>query len=804
MPPKSLIDQATSDATVVLPKKKAGRIPSPDTWKIGSVIGERYRLNAVFSGAMGHVYIADHLQWGIPMAIKVPRPEVMQSKEGVNRILNEANGWINLSLHPNIAACYFVKKQQKAVQIFIEYVNGGTLLDWIQKKRLHNLRDALTVAIQCCNGFEYTHSKNIIHRDIKPQNILLNREGLVKITDFGIVRSLEADCSTSNKTLTPFTTKDSDETIGFRGTPNYASPEQLHNTHTVDKRTDIYSFGLCLWMLFCGKRPYRKNTETQCPDPESHISHQPLSQSLQTVLKKCVQHNPDNRFNTFTEIRNALHQVFIDNFKVSCPFATMGPVTLQAEHLNNRAVSLTELGKAKEARNTLHKALELNDNLPEAVTNLHLLTWRCTKLDTSLLLRRTNTALKRFPDFLPLQELNTEIKENIPAKRYVHPELSLCSPATPMELFQTNQLQESIRSNIKSLAQEKQYEKCFSSLKKFWQEKGFGHDLYIEKIYTNLAKKGQPVKLLGVQRKKLVRLNSPIHFLCFNKKTSRLIAASNTGHFFSGILPTDWFIGDRKLPFLKEQKSFKVLTSTITALDICPSGTYTAIGMENGTIVLRSLASNKQKTIHTEDSPVTSLLFSQNNRWLVISFKSGIVLFFDLKDNKKYPFNTSFNVTAMLPLLDGLQFALGTDLGSIQLWDFKQKKMLHEIEGHVLPIKDLALSHNGKLFTSSSEDRMMRIWNLNKKNCKQTIEDNEDIVNTIFMSDDNFSLVTGCHTDLIKIWDYNNGSLLHSTDGRGDGILSLTKGLSHTSFLSGNINGTLILWKPIYDLQFNA
>ena len=802
MTPQHRKKQLPDDATVMLTPELPKDVKSPETWQIGDIIGNRYKLNAVFSGAMGHVYIADHLQWGLPMAIKVPRPEVIQSKEGVNRILTEANGWIKLSLHPNIAACYFIKKQQKTVQIFIEYVNGGTLLDWIQKKRLNNLRDALTIAIQCCNGFEYTHSKNIIHRDIKPQNILLSREGLVKITDFGIVRYLE-ETPAKHQPITLSSQTTNDATIGFRGTPNYASPEQLRNTHTVDKRTDIYSFGLCLWMLFCGKRPYSHNTMTECPEPESNISHQPLSTSLQTILKKCVQHNPCDRYNTFTEIRNDLHTIFIDQFKVSCPYATMGPVKLQAEHLNNRAVSLAELGKMQEARNYLHKALELNDNLPEAVSNLHLLTWRCTKLAASLMKKRTQAALQRFPNFAPLQQLNTETKNRTLTTRHCHPELTLCSPATPMELFQTNQIQESIRTNIKSLAKSKQYQQCFASLKKFWQQKGFGHDLYIEKIYTTLSQIGLPQKLLGVQRKKLIRLKAPIDFLQFNQQTSRIVAASSMGQFFTGILPHNWYIDQQLKPFLQDQTTFTLQTSPITALDICSSGSYIAIGLKNGTIILHALATGIQKTIHTEGHSVTSMLFSQNNRWLVTSFQSGKVLFLDLKNNNKYPFTTPFKVSTILSLQDGLRFGLGTDFGSIQVWDFKQKKMDYEIDGHVLPVQNLALSADGKHLISSSEDRMLRIWDLKQRNCVQTIEDHDDIVNTVLMSDDHFSLITGCHSDLIKIWNYTDGSLLHIIDGRGDGILTLAQGLSQSSFLSGNKNGTVVLWKPIYDLQFN-
>nr|MDA3786066.1 protein kinase [Deltaproteobacteria bacterium] len=119
-------------------------------------------------------------------------------------------------------------------------------------------------------GMEYTHTKNIIQRDIKPQNILLTRDGLDKITDFGILRLINAaSCPEQTMAGGSARHKESDSTDGFRGTLNNASPEQLLNTHQVDLRTDIFSFGLCLWMMFCGKRPYTHNSEETCPTPLS-------------------------------------------------------------------------------------------------------------------------------------------------------------------------------------------------------------------------------------------------------------------------------------------------------------------------------------------------------------------------------------------------------------------------------------------------------------------------------------------------------------------------------------------------------
>ncbi|MDH3359262.1 MAG: protein kinase, partial [Desulfobulbaceae bacterium] len=159
-------------------------------WQPGDIIMDRYKVEDVMSGAMGRVYICDHLGWGIKMAIKSPRPEVLADKEGIQRIIKEANGWIRMGMHPNIAACYYVLAVDRIPHLFIEYVDGGSLGDWLKTGRCKDLRTTLSLAVQFCHGMEYTHKQGVIHRDIKPANVLITKNALLKITDFGILLKL--------------------------------------------------------------------------------------------------------------------------------------------------------------------------------------------------------------------------------------------------------------------------------------------------------------------------------------------------------------------------------------------------------------------------------------------------------------------------------------------------------------------------------------------------------------------------------------------------------------------------------------
>ncbi len=800
---------AHQDATEFLAPALSRHEKDPSAWQVGDIINDRYKINDIFSGAMGRVFIADHLTWGVKMAIKVPRPEVMVCKEGIQRILAEANAWIDLGLHPNIAACYFVKKQKLAVQIFTEYINGGTLADWISKGRLRNWRDALSIAIQFCNGMEYTHSKKIIHRDIKPQNILLTRDGLVKITDFGILRLVDEDVAVDLPTNTGSADDDKEHTVGFRGTLNYASPEQLLNTHQVDLRTDIFSFGLCLWMIFCGKRPYSHNSEEVCPTPVSYYRDSPLPRAMVKLLRKCVHHDPNKRYQNFGELRHDLHKIYLDLFKVSCPYAQMGPVNLQAEHLNNRAVSLAELGKFSEAHDFLLQALEINDHLPEAAINLHLLSWRATTIPAAQMLPRLMATQKIFPDNKQLLDLLSEVEANIStpqSDRHLPPELILCPPETPMEIFKKNQLRHSIRENIYSLAKAGKYGQSFETLCQHWQETGFGPDHSLEKVYDSLAAKGLKKSVLALQRKRLAQLPEPPSFLCYNQTTGKLVCATRDGYFRLLVFNRKWSMASKNIvskPVDSTTQSFRLTNASITSLALCPSGSYLAIGQESGKVLLKSLVDHKKTVITCGKVAITTLLFSQDNRWLAAGSGDGKIVFFDLVKSEKYSFQASSAINDMALLAGDLDFVVGCDDGTIQIWDFAGKKIRSEIEAHVLPIKKLSLSYSGSKLATASEDRLIRVWDINEFSCIRTIEDTEDLATSLLLADDDFSLITGSASDILKIWDIPTATNVLLVDGRGDGICCLTPGPGPATFIAGNQNGSVVLWKIFYDLTLN-
>ncbi|MBI5557749.1 MAG: protein kinase [Deltaproteobacteria bacterium] len=786
-----------AEPTQILPGQEgAGGQAEPANWLPGEIINGRYRIDRIFSGAMGKVYIAEHLTWGVWMAIKVPRPEVWADSEGLQRILREANGWIRLGLHPNIASCYYVQTISGIPHIFIEYVAGGTLEEWINRGRCHDLRTALSIAIQFCNGMEYTHAKGFIHRDIKPQNILLSKDGLVKITDFGILRSM-LDTAGENDALRT-NSQDGNATVGFRGTPNYASPEQLRNAHRVDRRTDIFSFGLCLWMMFCGKRPYKHNAQGNCPDPAPAKAEIVLPRSLKNILKKSVAYHPGERFQDFTELKEALNQVYIELFQVPCPYAIMEKIDLRAENMNNRAVSLAELGKYKEAAGFLAHTLEINDTLTEALYNSCMLKWCKSSESPERLLRRIESCKKRFPKLSVFDDLEKEISEYVEhageaqrKERNREPQLLLCFPKAPMEIFREAQLRRSVHHNILTLLQNRRLTECYDTLLVSWGNERFKKDKFYYKIYEQLLPEGRKRSLSAVQRvithpggdgPASLLASLPARKLAFSAPPGKKVQVRS--------------VAERKtsVPFAGTEHNITSLAVSQFAL---------AAGQENGSVLFRSLKSGEQNVLSLGNAAVNALAFTPDGKHLLAGLADGALMLSEGMEGKVKKIAVAGGGVRCLAWLKDFGFAAAGEDGSLQFYDGRSGECKREMDAHALPVSSMSVSFDGTRIATGSADRMVRIWDCASGRCLQTIEGHEDAVTSVLMLEDGQTVVTGCADDIIKLWNWQSGKCTQILDARGDGVCSLAPGPKPHTFLSGHQDGDVVLWTVIYYLEFD-
>lgn len=252
----------------------------------GMFISDRYEIiDKVGSGGMSDVYKAKCHKLNRYVAIKVLKQEFSEDKNFVSKFRVEAQSAAGLS-HPNIVNVFDVGEDNGLYYIVMELIEGITLKKYIDRKGQLPVKEAVSILIQVSQGIEAAHNNHIIHRDIKPQNIIISKEGKVKVTDFGIARAASANTISSNA----------------MGSVHYISPEQAKGGF-IDEKSDIYSLGITLYEMVTGKVPFEgdstvsialQHVQNELPSPLIYVPDLPIS--VEKIIEKCTQKKPDRRY----------------------------------------------------------------------------------------------------------------------------------------------------------------------------------------------------------------------------------------------------------------------------------------------------------------------------------------------------------------------------------------------------------------------------------------------------------------------------------------------------------------------------
>ena len=294
------------------PKHTSSRPPIPrdaddPDERVGAQLGSYRVVELLGKGGMGYVYRAEHVKLGREVALKLLRSDYSKRRDAVARFFQEART-VNRVRHRNIVdVTDFVELDDGTTFIIMEFLRGGSLGRWARTGI--DLPRALAVLVQICDGLAAAHAVSVVHRDLKPDNVIVvpTSDGaeLVKLLDFGVAKLLNRD----------------DEDIGFQtaagsviGTPAYMSPEQAGGM-PIDHRSDIYSLGAIMYELFCGQPMFRgrsfgeyvRKHLTEMPvlphltQGGAHIDHR-----LEALIMRCLDKEPNNRFGHISELRDAL------------------------------------------------------------------------------------------------------------------------------------------------------------------------------------------------------------------------------------------------------------------------------------------------------------------------------------------------------------------------------------------------------------------------------------------------------------------------------------------------------------------
>lgn len=313
----------------------------------GMYIADRYEIiGKIGAGGMSDVYKAKDLTLGRFVAIKVLKSEFSDDINFVTKFRTEAQSAAGLE-HPNIVNIYDVGSENGMHYIVMEYVEGITLKTYIEKKGQLSFKEAVSIAIQVGRGIEAAHNKNIIHRDIKPQNIMISTEGKVKVTDFGIARAATSNTISSD----------------VMGSVHYSSPEQARNGF-VDGKSDIYSLGIVMYEMVTGRVPFDGDTtvavaiqhlQEEMVPPSAFAPNLPIS--MEKIILKCTQKSADRRYESMTALLADLRKALISPDE---DFVVMVP---QASQDKTRVIGADDLSKIQKQAGSVY--LKQEEKLPK-------------------------------------------------------------------------------------------------------------------------------------------------------------------------------------------------------------------------------------------------------------------------------------------------------------------------------------------------------------------------------------------------------------------------------------------------------
>ena len=298
--------------------------------KEGVFLGKRYEiLGRVGSGGMADVYKGKDHKLNRYVAIKVLKSDYRSDQVFIQKFLSEAQAAAGL-MHPNVVNVYDVGQDRGLYYMVMELVEGITLKDYIQKKGKLSAKETISISIQMVTGIQAAHNRHIIHRDIKPQNIIISKEGKVKVTDFGIARA-----TTSTQTIS----------ASVMGSVHYTSPEQARGGR-VDEKSDIYSAGITMYEMITGHVPFDgdstvsvalKHLQEEIVSPSKEVPDIPYS--LECIIMKCTQKNPERRYHDCESLLLDLKRSLVDP---DGDFVITGSVAAAAPDSDRTVVMSTE------------------------------------------------------------------------------------------------------------------------------------------------------------------------------------------------------------------------------------------------------------------------------------------------------------------------------------------------------------------------------------------------------------------------------------------------------------------------------
>jgi WD40 repeat protein/serine/threonine protein kinase len=754
-------------------------------WAEGEVILDLYEVKAlVGAGGMGSVYRVHHKGWNLDLAMKVPQSAVFQTPAGKKNFMHEAETWVNLGLHPHVVSCYYVRPLDDVPLVFAEYVNGGTLSEWIRSGKLYeggpeeSLKRILDIAIQFAWGLHYAHEQRVVHQDVKPANVMMTEGGIAKVTDFGLsqARAAAGEMRTSN---------DPGQSVVMPGgglTPAYCSPEQA-KFKPLTKKTDIWSWALSVLEMFAGSAFWGSLADHSLADQTTRASSEPngrvaisrylsdagpehsvktsaspeLPTCVRTLLESCLRVQPRERPASMLEIADTLREVYFNEIQMDYPRQFPKSADALAGTLNNRAVSMMDLGNHEEAIQLWDEALDAEPGHLDSTYNRGLQLWRVGRITDDDLVEA-------------LERLRTEDPQ---------------SAAPDYKLGLVHLERDDTSAAIQA------FERCQG----------------IEVDDTDVEGRILFAKERELYSKRLSRT-----FVGHKGAVTSVSLSADDKYAFSG--SDDGTLKLWHVPTGKCLRTWEAQSSNVKA-SLSASGKY-ALGKSAAKLILWNTTTGRcVRTISLGTDDLDSASLSADGRYAWAKSSNGALSLWDMTTgeclrslNLRRVHRTTLWVHWVQPVemtADGTH-VLESDGDDLSLWDVTSESHVRHVRnfiGHTETVNSVSLSVDGKLGLSGSHDQTLRLWELATGRCIRTFEGHTKPVFAVSLGANCRYALSGSLDGTLRLWDVRNGRCLRTLEGHTNGIASVILSPSNRVALSGSFDNTLKLWN-IQDSDFCA
>ena len=727
-------------------------------WKPGDLILDTYEIKGKLGeGGFGAVYRAHHKGWNMDLAVKRALDLDEENKQG---FIDEAQKWIDLGLHPHIISCYYVRNINGFPHTFAELAEGGSLESWIrgenydlyeggQKQALQRILD---IAIQFAWGLGYAHQQGLVHQDVKPQNVLMTPDGVLKVTDFGLAKAKRKTGETPESGI------GADILVSGGGyTLAYRSPEQAQRKK-LSQKTDMWSWAVSVLEMFDGGISWKAGDlagyalESYLGRAGEEEDIPPMPGVVAELLRECFQEDPQSRPKDMYEIAERLVTIYPQETGKAYTREIPKPVDLRADSLNNKALSLLDLGKEDEAEKAWQQAIKTHPNHIHATFNLNRWLWKTGKqpFDTDLIKNLESLVANNPGDTTAismLAEIQLE-RGHFQESIAVFEKLETVSSQLPDQIKRTIQTAHNLASEFRNNHQR-------------WKS-----------------------------------LKDHIYSVDISADSSLGISAG------SDITNTLFEI---KIWDLKEEKQIGTLsghTKRITSVALSPDGRFALSGSEDLSIRLWDIqAHNCIQILTGHENTVNSVAISDNVKYAVSGSDDGTIRMWNLDTGQCVYILQGHGrpVKCVALSVDGSRAISGGKDQTAQVWDLDWQngkgRCVQVLEGHSHDVYSVAITPDGNLgFSGSGYDHTLCAWDLNKRKLlwQRNAHEYEVFALAVTMAGE---FVISSSSGEIRVWETKTGTCARTLQEAGTsyGIAVVPDG---SMVFTGDRYGFLSVWRP--------